>query len=168
MESVYITMKAVLGKILPEHKRRVFGLRVRSEARKGSETRETAKLRATAEMHETDTIATALEAGAARMKPSHSLAGASSIPSFTSEPLQKFEVPSAIHFWGPYVTWDGLVDEAINIENREAVFSDWWEHAMERVYYRLQTKAGRELWLFRTAEGDFVQGELQSRFAEPS
>jgi hypothetical protein len=75
--------------------------------------------------------------------------------------LRPYLRPSTIHFWAHYITWDGIVDEVVSLENRETVFGEWWENSLERVYYRLETKAGRELWLFRTAEGDFVHGEFE-------
>ena len=68
--------------------------------------------------------------------------------------------PSPVHFWGKHICWDDEVDEVIDLENREIVFAEWWENSLERVYYRLATKKGRDLWMYRTASGDFLQGEF--------
>lgn len=68
--------------------------------------------------------------------------------------------PSPVHFWGKHLCWEDSVDEVENLENREIVFSEWWENSLERVYYRLITKKGRHLWLYRTASGDFLHGEF--------
>lgn len=75
-------------------------------------------------------------------------------------PLRLLPEPTPIHFWGKYLCWDDNVDEAESLENRELVFSEWWENSLERVYYPLMTKKGRLLWLYRTAEGDFLHGEF--------
>lgn len=75
--------------------------------------------------------------------------------------LRVLDTPSPIHFWGHHVTWDGVVDEILCLDNRIEVFTEWWENVMDRVYYRLETKGGRQLWLYRTAEGDYLQGVLE-------
>jgi hypothetical protein len=75
-------------------------------------------------------------------------------------PLRLLPTPSQVHFWGKHLCWDDNVDEVESLENREIVFSEWWENSLERVYYRLTTKKGRQLWLYRTAAGDFLQGEF--------
>lgn len=76
-------------------------------------------------------------------------------------PLRLLPTPSPVHFWGPHISWDDNVDEVECLENREVVFSEWWENStVERVYYRLTTKKGRQLWLYRTASGDFLHGEF--------
>jgi len=75
-------------------------------------------------------------------------------------PLRLRTTPSPVHFWGKHLCWDDCVDEVESLENREVVFSEWWENSLERVYYRLTTKKGRHLWLYRTASGDFLHGEF--------
>lgn len=75
-------------------------------------------------------------------------------------PLRLLPTPSLVHFWGKHLCWDDEVDEVESLENREVVFSEWWENSLERVYYRLVTRKGRHLWLYRTAAGDFLQGEF--------
>jgi len=75
--------------------------------------------------------------------------------------LRLLPTPSPIHFWGKHICWDDNVDEVENLDNREIVFSEWWESSLDRVYYRLTTRKGRELWLYRTAGGDFLQGEFE-------
>lgn len=75
-------------------------------------------------------------------------------------PLRLRPKPTPVHFWGKHLCWDDEVDEVESLENREVVFSEWWEHSLERVYYRLTTKKGRQLWIYRTASGDFLHGEF--------
>lgn len=75
-------------------------------------------------------------------------------------PLRLLPTPSQVHFWGKHICWDDNVDEVECLDNREIVFSEWWENSLERVYYRLTTRKGRQLWLYRTAGGDFLQGEF--------
>jgi len=75
-------------------------------------------------------------------------------------PLRLFPTPVPVHFWGKHLSWEGGAEDVESLENREVVFSEWWENALERVYYRLTTKTGRQLWLYRTASGDFLHGEF--------
>lgn len=82
------------------------------------------------------------------------------VDSLAERPLRIFSTPIPVHFWGKHLCWEDEVDEVECLENRELVFSEWWENSLERVYYRLTTKKGRQLWLYRTASGDFLHGEF--------
>lgn len=49
-------------------------------------------------------------------------------------------------------------EEIVAFDNIETIFSDWWENPVEKLYFRLHTRSGQSLWIFKTTEGCFLHG----------
>lgn len=44
------------------------------------------------------------------------------------------------------------------IEQYEVLFSEWWDTASERVYFRAKTNLGQDLWIYRSNQNYFLHG----------
>lgn len=75
-----------------------------------------------------------------------------------SRPLRLFSTAQRVRFFGARLVSDEIDEEIDGAFDKEVVFSDWWASPLERVYFRLVTKSGKNLWLYRTREGDFLHG----------
>ena len=72
-------------------------------------------------------------------------------------PLRIFD-PRPVHFVKNKIFGSGINDEIHLIDNKEVILSDWWESPLERIYFRVLTRNGKDLWVFKTKEGYFLQG----------
>jgi hypothetical protein len=75
-------------------------------------------------------------------------------------PLRVFHYAKPVQYMGRKIFSQDFSEEVDYWSDKEVVFSDWWNNSLERVYYRVFTKTGRHLWLYRTARGDFLHGEF--------
>jgi hypothetical protein len=69
-----------------------------------------------------------------------------------------FSQPLEVEYSHNHLLVDHHKEEIQDISHSEVIFSDWWENPLERIYYRLTTKSGRKLWLFKSAKGHFLHG----------
>jgi hypothetical protein len=84
----------------------------------------------------------------------------SSIDSLPERPLRIFSPPYQVQLSKTTIRIDNYVDEIVEFTDREIVFSDWWSAPLERVYFRILTQSGRQFWIYRNKEGDFLHGEF--------
>lgn len=73
-------------------------------------------------------------------------------------PFRLFSQPLEVEYSHNHLLVDHHKEEIQDISHSEVIFSDWWENPLERIYYRLTTKSGRKLWLFKSAKGHFLHG----------
>lgn len=73
-------------------------------------------------------------------------------------PLRIFRSPLKTVPLGEFIYWEGQKIFLGNSASREVVLSEWWNDVPERIYFRASTKAGQDLWLFRSREGVFIHG----------
>ncbi len=75
-------------------------------------------------------------------------------------PLRLFHYAKPVQYLGRKILSQDFNEEVDYWSDKEVVFSDWWNNSLERIYYRVLTKTGRHLWMYRTARGDFLHGEF--------
>ncbi len=75
-------------------------------------------------------------------------------------PLRVFHYAKPVQYMGRKLLSQDFNEEVEEWSDKEVVFSEWWNSPLERVYYRVLTKTGRELWMYRTSRGDFLHGEF--------
>ena len=75
-------------------------------------------------------------------------------------PLRVFNYAKPVQYLGRKILSQDFNEEVLEWSDKEVVFSEWWDSPLERVYYRVLTKTGRELWMYRTSRGDFLHGEF--------
>jgi hypothetical protein len=73
-------------------------------------------------------------------------------------PLRLFEKPKSIRFIGDRVIFPDSTEEILSVRNKEVLLADWWESPLERIYYKLLTKSGKEFWIYKTSQGHFLHG----------
>ncbi len=75
-------------------------------------------------------------------------------------PLRVFNYAKPVQYLGRKLLSQDFNEEVAEWSDKEVIFSEWWNSPLERVYYRVLTKTGRELWMYRTSRGDFLHGEF--------
>ncbi len=75
-------------------------------------------------------------------------------------PLRVFHYAKPVQYLGRKLLSQDFNEEVAEWSDKEVVFSEWWDSPIERVYYRVLTKTGRDLWMYRTSRGDFLHGEF--------
>jgi hypothetical protein len=73
-------------------------------------------------------------------------------------PLRLLEKPLPIRFIGNRIVMENEVEEIFHINNKEIIMADWWESPLERIYFKLSTKSGKEFWIYKSSHGHYLHG----------
>jgi len=73
-------------------------------------------------------------------------------------PLRLFDKPISVRFFENKLLTNSFTEEVDTLVDKEIVLADWWQSPLERIYYRLKTKSGKQLWVYKNQEGYFVHG----------
>lgn len=80
------------------------------------------------------------------------------LDSLPERPLRLLPQPIPVRFLDNKVLYSKFCEEVETRTNKEVVLADWWDSPLERVYYKLSTTAGKELWIFKNNKGHFLHG----------
>lgn len=75
-----------------------------------------------------------------------------------ARPLRLLPKPLPVRMNDSRILLPDGAEEIVAYDHIETIFSDWWENPVEKLYFRLHTRSGRSLWVFKTVDGCFLHG----------
>jgi protein ImuB len=81
---------------------------------------------------------------------------------FGKRPLRIFQPPLILHRVGRFLMEGGRRWRITEVEGPERIKGEWWDEALERDYFEVQTESGEALWIFSDSRGGlFLHGVFE-------